>query len=224
MRKKLLIVDDEEKMRQLLKIYLAKDYQITEAANGKEAYEKILKEEYDLLILDIMMPVMDGWETLHLIREISDVPILMLTAKGELNDKVAGLRAGADDYLVKPFEEEELLARVEALLRRVSKLSNEPTTLKYKGLVLNISERVAFYLEVPIFFTQSEFDILKILIEHKGQALTREQIGELIWGIDFFSEDRTIDSHIKNIREKLREVGIKEQLIETVWGIGYKVR
>jgi len=224
MRKKLLIVDDEEKMRQLLKIYLAKDYQITEAANGKEAYEKILKEEYDLLILDIMMPVMDGWETLHRIKEISDVPILMLTAKGELNDKVAGLRAGADDYLVKPFEEEELLARVEALLRRVSKLSNEPTTLKYKGLVLNISERVAFYLEVPIFFTQSEFDILKILIEHKGQALTREQIGELIWGIDFFSEDRTIDSHIKNIREKLREVGIKEQLIETVWGIGYKVR
>jgi len=221
---KILIVDDEFHMRQLLRIYLQQhDYLIQEASNGKEAYDMILKEEHDLMILDIMMPVMNGWETLEEVRKISDIPVLMLTAKGSTQDKVEGLTSGADDYLVKPFEEAELVARIQALLRRTQKGNDETEVIKYKGILLNLSSRIASYQGEEISLTQTEFDLLQIFIEHKGQALSREQIVELVWGIDFMGEDRTVDSHIKNLREKLRNIGIEEQLIKTVWGIGYKV-
>ncbi|TCS83793.1 response regulator transcription factor [Tepidibacillus fermentans] len=221
---RILIVDDEFHMRQLLRIYLQQHhYQVDEAENGKEAYDKILKEEYDLMVLDIMMPVMDGWETLEKVRKVSDLPVLMLTAKGTTEDKVTGLTSGADDYLVKPFEEAELVARIQALLRRTQKNTEEDELLKYKGIVLNLSARIATYLEKTINLTQTEFDLLEILIKHKGKVLSREQLVELVWGIDFMGEDRTVDSHIKNLREKLRKAGLEEQIIKTVWGIGYKV-
>jgi two-component system, OmpR family, response regulator ResD len=222
--KKILIVDDEFEMRQLLKLYLLQEsYFVEEAEDGRKAYEKIMKDDYNLIILDVMMPLMDGWETLKHIRGISEVPVMMLTAKGTVKDKVTGLTIGADDYLVKPFDEEELLARVNALLRRAKPNQKSEEVLKYKGLILNLSARELTYQGNVINLTQTEFDLCKVLIEHKGKALTREQLVELIWGIDFMGDDRTVDSHIKNLREKLKGSGIDHSFIKTVWGIGYKV-
>lgn len=220
---KILIVDDEIQMRQLLTIYLKQySYQIEEAGNGQEAVDLIKQKDYDLVILDVMMPVMDGWEAIEKIREISDVPVLMLTAKGEIEDKVIGLTTGADDYLVKPFEEAELVARIQALLRRTQIQKEQEEILKYKGIVVNLTSREVFYDNKTINLTQTEFDLLHVFIEHKGKALSREQLVELVWGIEFMGEDRTIDSHVKNLREKLRKAGNEEKVIETVWGIGYK--
>lgn len=222
--KRILIVDDEFEMRQLLKLYLLQEsYFVEEAEDGRKAYEKIMKDDYDLIILDVMMPLMDGWETLKQIRVISEVPVMMLTAKGTVQDKVTGLTIGADDYLVKPFDEEELMARVNALLRRAKPNQKSEEVIKYKGLIFNLSARELTYQGSIINLTQTEFDLSKVLIEHKGKALTREQLVELIWGIDFMGDDRTVDSHIKNLREKLKGSGIDHSFIKTVWGIGYKV-
>jgi two-component system response regulator ResD len=221
---KILIVDDEMEMRMLLRIYLQQEYfMVEEASNGKEAYEKILANEYDLMILDVMMPVMDGWETIERVRKISEIPIIMLTAKGAVQDKVTGLSTGADDYLVKPFDEAELIVRVKALLRRTQKVINKDEVLKYKGIIVNQSARIVLYQDNQINLTQTEFDLLQELIQHRGKVLSREQLVEMIWGIDFMGDDRTIDSHIKNLREKLHAFGIDKSLIKTVWGIGYKV-
>ncbi len=221
---RILVVDDETEMRQLLRIYLQQEnYYIEEAANGKEACEKVLQNDYDLLLLDVMMPVMDGWETIKQVRKISSVPIILLTAKGALEDKVLGLSAGADDYLVKPFEEAELMARVKALIRRTQKSAEKDDILKYKGLLINRTSRVVMFQEHKMNLTQTEFDLLEVLILHKGTVFSREQLVERIWGIDFMGDDRTIDSHIKNLREKLHAFGIEKTLIKTVWGIGYKV-
>ena len=222
--KKILIVDDEFEMRQLLKIYLRQDnYQVDEAENGQEAYEKIKKNDYDLMILDVMMPIMDGWQTIEQVRKNSDIPIIMLTAKGTTQDKVTGFSTGADDYLVKPFDEAELLVRIKALLRRISHNEAEAEILKYEGIILDLTAREAFFEEEKLSLTQTEFDLLSVFIKHRGKALSREQLVELIWGIDFTGEDRTVDAHIKNLREKLKAAGIEQTVIKTVWGIGYKV-
>ncbi len=223
--KKILIVDDEFEMRQLLRLYLQQEnYLLEEAEDGREAYDKILKNDYDLIILDVMMPLMDGWQTLEQVRRISDVSIMMLTAKGSTQDKVTGLSKGADDYLVKPFEEAELMARIQALLRRTQHhFTEENEVLKYEGIILNLTSRNAKYQGEVFNLTQTEFDLLQAFIEHQGKVLSREQLVELIWGIEFTGEDRTVDSHIKNLRGKLKEAGIEKSLVKTVWGIGYKV-
>lgn len=222
--KKVLIVDDEFEMRQLLRLYLQQEnYLLDEAEDGREAYDKILKNDYDLMILDVMMPLMDGWETLRQVRKSSDIPIIMLTAKGSIQDKVQGLSTGADDYLVKPFEEAELMARVQALLRRTQHHDRNDEVLKYKGIILNLTSRDAIYQGEVLDLTQTEFDLLQTFIVHRGKVLSREQLVELIWGIEFMGEDRTVDSHIKNLREKLQEAKIEKSLVKTVWGIGYKV-
>lgn len=224
MMNRILIVDDEMEMRQLLRIYLQQEnYLIEEAENGQEAYELVLKNDYDLMILDIMMPIMDGFETMKLVRKVSDIPVILLTAKGAVQDKVTGLTIGADDYLVKPFDEAELMARVKALLRRTHKMGENDEILKYKGIMINLSSRIVTYQDQPINLTQTEFDLLRELIQHKGKVLSREQLVDLIWGLEFTGEDRTIDSHIKNLREKLNASGIEKSTIKTVWGIGYKV-
>jgi two-component system, OmpR family, response regulator ResD len=221
---KILVVDDEFEMRQLLRLYLQQEsYSVDEAENGREAYEKILKNDYDLMILDVMMPIMDGWQTIEVVRKISEIPIIMLTAKGSVKDKVTGLSRGADDYLVKPFEEEELMARVQALLRRSHPSEVNDEVLKYEGIILNLSSRDASYINEKIILTHTEFDLLKELIKYRGKALSREQLVELIWGIDFMGEDRTVDTHIKNLRDKLKSAGVKKSIVKTVWGIGYKV-
>lgn len=222
--KKILIVDDEFEMRQLLRLYLQQEsYIVEEAEDGREAIRKIKKDDYELIILDVMMPLMDGWQTIKEIRELSEVPVIMLTAKGSVQDKVFGLTRGADDYLVKPFEEAELMARVKALLRRSQANHKGDEVLKYKGLVLNLSARDVTFQGRIINLTQTEFDLLEVLIEHKGKVLTRELLVELIWGLEFMGENRAVDSHIKNLREKLKVAGIDSSLVKTVWGIGYKV-
>jgi two-component system, OmpR family, response regulator ResD len=221
---KILIVDDEFEMRQLLRLYLQQEgYLVEEAGNGREAYEEIVKSEYHLMILDVMMPLMDGWETLEEVRKVSDMPVIMLTAKGTVKDKVAGLSKGADDYLVKPFDAEELMARVQALLRRAHPAEEKENLFKYNGITINLAARSVTYLNEKINLTQTEFDLLKVLMEHRGNVLSREQLVELIWGIEFMGEDRTVDSHIKNLRDKLKAAGVQEQPVKTVWGIGYKV-
>ncbi|WML28660.1 response regulator transcription factor [Neobacillus sp. OS1-32] len=221
---KILVVDDEFEMRQLLRLYLQQEgFVVEEAENGKEAYEKIVKHEYQLMILDIMMPLLDGWQTLEQIRKVSDLPVMMLTAKGTVKDKVAGLSKGADDYLVKPFDAEELIARVHALLRRTHLSAEKEHLLKYKGIIVDLNARDVIFHDKKISLTQTEFDLLRILLEHRGIVLSREQLVELVWGIEFTGEDRTVDSHIKNLRDKLKAAGVNEQPIKTVWGIGYKV-
>lgn len=223
--KSILIVDDESQMRQLLTLYLKQyDYELDEAIDGLEAIEKIEKNEYDLIILDIMMPNMDGWETLEKVREFSDVPILMLTAKGNTEDKVIGLTSGADDYLVKPFEEAELVARIQALLRRTSKTKEQTEVIKYKGMTINPIAREVNYLDNSVKLTQTEFDLLYLLIVNKGRVYSRDQLIENVWGIEFTGDDRTIDSHVRNLRNKLKDAGISEQIVQTVWGVGYKVQ
>lgn len=225
--KKILIVDDEFEMRQLLRIYLLQDnYQVDESDNGQDAYEKVKKNDYDLIILDVMMPIMDGWQTLKEVRKVSTIPIIMLTAKGSIQDKVTGLSSGADDYLVKPFDEAELLARVNALLRRAHNQEenmNQDEVLKYEGVILNLTAREVTYENQKFYLTPTEFDLLEIFIRHRGKALSREQLVEHIWGLEFMGEDRTVDAHIKNLRLKLKASGIDKLLIKTVWGIGYKV-
>lgn len=222
--KTILVVDDEIEMRQLLRIYLQQEnYSVEEAANGQEAYEKIITNDFDLMILDVMMPVMDGWETIEKVRKVSNIPIILLTAKGTVQDKVTGFNIGADDYLVKPFDEDELMVRVKAMLRRAQKEIENDEVLKYKGIIVNSSARIVMYLNHTINLTHTEFDLLEALIKHRGKALSREQLVELIWGIEFTGEDRAIDSHIKNLREKLFAIGVDKSLIKTVWGIGYKV-
>lgn len=194
----ILVVDDEFEMRQLLRLYLQQeDYTVGLAENGMEAYEKIAENDYDLMLLDIMMPLADGIKTIEQVRKISNIPVIMLTAKGATKDKVKGLSKGADDYLVKPFEAEELIARVKALLRRAHEQRASENILKYEGIILNPEARVAMYLQDKINLTQTEFNLLKVFLKHKGKVFTREQLVELIWGVEFMGEDRTVDSHIK---------------------------
>jgi two-component system response regulator ResD len=221
---KILVVDDELEMRQLLRIYLQQEnYIVEEAVNGQEAYEKIINHEFDLMILDVMMPVMDGWETIEKVRKVSTIPIILLTAKGMVQDKVTGFTIGADDYLVKPFDEDELMVRIKALLRRTQKETGNDQMIKYKGVMIDPLSRIVSFQNDPINLTQTEFDLFEVLVKYRGKVLSREQLVEQVWGIEFTGEDRTIDSHIKNLREKLFSSGVDKSFIKTVWGIGYKV-
>ncbi|KKK37914.1 transcriptional regulator [Mesobacillus campisalis] len=221
---KVLIVDDEFQMRKLLRLYLGQEnYLVEEAENGKEAIQKIEINDYDLMILDVMMPLVDGWQTLEQVRKISDIPVLMLTAKASVQDKVSGLSLGADDYLVKPFDESELMARVQALLRRSKKTVPDKEILNYKNLHMNLAAREVSFNGNKMSLTQTEFDLLEALLRHKGKVLSREQLVELVWGMEFLGEDRTVDSHIRNLRDKLKHAGADKSFVKTVWGIGYKI-
>jgi two-component system, OmpR family, response regulator ResD len=221
---KVLIVDDEFQMRRLLRLYLGQEnYLVEEAENGKEAIQKVGISDYDLMILDVMMPLVDGWQTLEQVRKISDIPVLMLTAKASVQDKVSGLSLGADDYLVKPFDESELMARVQALLRRSKKTVPDMEILKYKNLHMNLAAREVSFNGNKMSLTQTEFDLLEALLKHRGKVLSREQLVELVWGMEFLGEDRTVDSHIRNLRDKLKHAGADKSFVKTVWGIGYKI-
>ncbi|RYL87520.1 response regulator transcription factor [Sporolactobacillus sp. Y61] len=223
---KILVIDDEWKMRNLLRIYLSKaGFDPVEAADGCEALVKMKNQSFDLVILDIMMPHMDGWEVCRSIREIRTVPILMLTALDETKDKVQGLELGADDYLTKPFDPEELIARVHALIRRASFVSpqqSEDHLLHFPGLTLDRDGRRIFVHDQPLDLTPKEFDLLMTLAENKGRVLSREQLIEKIWGYDFEGDARVVDIHVKNIREKLKRSGLAYHPIQTSWGVGYK--
>lgn len=222
--KTILIVDDEEHMRNLIRVYLAAaGFKTIESHDGEQAL-KILKEtDIDLMLLDIMMPHLDGWTVCKEVRRFSDIPIIILTAKEETHDKVKGLKLGADDYLAKPFEEIELIARIEALFRRVH--PNHPQDIYvYKDLKINKSLRQVYYQNQVIHCTPKEYDLLETLINNSGHVLSREQLLEKVWGYDLDRDTRTVDSHMKNLRIKLRHYNANaDELIHTIWGIGYKL-
>ncbi|MBE5105634.1 response regulator transcription factor [Bacillus thuringiensis] len=216
---RVLVVDDESDMRQLVGMYLDNfGYEWGEAENGKEALKKLETDHYDFVVLDIMMPEMDGLSVCKEIRKTSDVPIIFLTAKGEEWNRVNGLRMGADDYIVKPFSPGELIARIEAVLRRYTK-QEQQEEIQFGPILINEKSRRIEANGEPISLTVKEFDLLYFLCQHNGQVFSREQLLEKVWGYDYAGSTRTVDTHVKTMRLKLGESG---NYIQTVWGVGYK--
>lgn len=207
-------------MLDLLALYLRPHHYVCKKAQGAaEALAYIDNETFDIVLLDIMMPEMDGWELCQEIRRISDVPIIMVTARDQRDDIIKGLKLGADDYITKPFNEDELLARMSAILRR-----RVPTShVEINGLLWNEERFEITYKNIPIKLTPKEFIIIGHFMKNPNQVFTREQLIELIWGFDSETEGRTIDSHVRNMREKIRQAGYPiDDHFKTVWGVGYK--
>ncbi len=221
---KILIVDDEELLVKGLKRSLeAEGFETDAAYNGAQALEKILNEHYDLLILDLMLPEIDGLEICRRIRQVSQVPIIMVTAKGEDVDKIIGLELGADDYLAKPFNTRELIARIKAVLRRNNGRDSDTRLVRAQArLKLNLSRRTVTVDGKEIdTLTAKEFDLLLLLARHSGKVYTREDLLSLLWGYDYAGEDRTVDVHIRRLRDKIEPVPSHPEFIQTKWGIGY---
>lgn len=220
MLKKVLLIDDEKRMLDLLALYLRPHhYDCIKVQQAKEALEYIREETFDIVLLDIMMPEMNGWELCQEIRRFSNVPIIMVSAREEKEDIIKGLKLGADDYITKPFDEGELLARIEALLRRNAKGNQVETN----GLLWDEERYELTYKNMPIKLTPKEFTMVGHLLKNSNQVFSREQLIDLIWGIDSETEGRTIDSHVRNMREKIRRAGFPiDNHFKTVWGVGYK--
>ena len=220
---KILIVDDDRNINELIRLYFNKEgFQTTSAYNGKEALEKFNSENPSLVILDIMMPEIDGWQVCREIRRTSNVPIIMLTAKGETFDKVLGLELGADDYMVKPFDTKELVARVKAVLRRFeSKDEDKREEISYTNITVNLTNYELKLNDNIMEIPPKELELLFFLASNPNRVFTREQLLEEVWGFDYFGDSRTVDVHIKRLREKLEGVEGNWQL-KTVWGVGYK--
>lgn len=219
---KLLVVDDEVKIREVIKEYAEfNGYEVAEAGDGMEAVRMCKEEDFDLIILDIMMPKLDGFSTCKEIKKFKpDIPVIMLSARGEEYDKLFGFELGIDDYVVKPFSPKELMARVNAVLaRKNASKSSAGDILKFKGLEINIPARTVSVDGERIELTPKEYELLFYLIENKGIALSRSRLLSDIWGYDFFGDDRTIDTHVKNLRNAL---GPYRDFIETIRGVGYK--
>lgn len=222
-----LVVDDEWNMRNLIKIYLKKEnFVISEAENGKQALQLIDESNFDLIILDIMMPDMEGWEVCKRIRDDSkDVPILMLTARTDTKDVVFGLNIGADDYLTKPFAPEELLARVHALIRRSARRvqnGSEFKRLVFRDLIIDQEGRIVCVNGESVELTPKEYELLLVMATHPKRVFTREMLIDRLWGPNHYRDHRTVDTHVKNIREKIRSAGLPYDPIQTVWGVGYQ--
>ena len=219
-----LIVEDDPNIRELLQMYLEKDgYAVTLAGDGGQGLEKFRTIKPDLVLLDVMMPVMDGWAVCKAIRAEGSTPVIMLTAKGETDDKVMGLKAGADDYVTKPFEMKELLARIEAVLRRSDRNSEETKARRLVFDRLSI-DMDAFELTVDgkkVDTPPKEMELLFYLASSPNRVYTRNQLLDEVWGFDYFGDSRTVDVHVKRLREKLEGVSDKWSL-KTVWGVGYK--
>jgi len=214
---KVLIVDDEILIRDVIKEYLLlENYDVSEAENGLEAIEKVKVEDFDIIIMDIMMPKMDGYQACKEIKELKDVPFIFLSARSDEYDKLLGFDLGVDDYVTKPFSPKELVARVKAVIKRSNGLKN---VYKISGLVLDDQAHDVFIDDEKIYLTPKEYDLLKYFILNKNVALSREQLLTNVWGYDFFGDDRTIDTHVKTLRNNLK--GYRD-LITTVRGVGYK--
>ena len=222
---KILIVDDEENICELVRLYIEKEgFDAIIANDGQEAVAKFNKEKPDLILLDIMLPIKDGWQVCREIRAQSKVPIIMLTAKGETFDKVLGLELGADDYVVKPFEPKELIARIRAVLRRSADSVDEKADedeLSFDGLKINQSTYEVYIDGKKVEMPPKEFELLYFLAKNTNKVFTRDQLLDEIWGYEFFGDSRTVDVHIKRIREKL-EGENRTWALKTVWGVGYK--
>lgn len=220
--KRVLIVDDEERMVELIALFLKPQGYITYKVNsGLEALDVIKENKIDLVLLDVMLPEMDGWTTCKEIRTLSDVPIIMLTARDQSNDIVKGLKLGADDYITKPFDEDVLLARIEAVSRRLSSVNEN--ILVVKGLTWDKDKHTVSYQGKTITMTPIEFNLLGLFLKNPDRVFSREHLIQLNWGFESSTEGRTINSHIRNLREKCRQSGFQiEEHLKTIWGVGYK--
>lgn len=220
--KKILIVDDEANIREVIREYSEfKGFNVTEAIDGMDALEKVKNNDFDIIILDIMMPRLDGFTACKEIKKIKQVPVIMLSARGEEYDKLFGFELGIDDYVVKPFSPKELMARVDAVLQRwnINKAEVSSNKYQFEGLTVDIEGRTVYVDGKKIEMTPKEYDLLFYFIKNKNIALTREKLLSAIWGYDFFGDDRTIDTHIKMLRSSIGEY---RKFIVTLRGMGYK--
>ncbi|MBE6062566.1 MAG: response regulator transcription factor [Clostridium butyricum] len=218
---KVLIVDDDENISEVINMYLkSSGYNTKVAINGKDAQTIYMEYNPDLILLDVMIPIIDGIDLLKWIRKQGEKPVIMLTAKGDTFDKVLALELGADDYIVKPFEPKELIARVKAVLRRYSTESVKTDAIKLSDLIIDSTSYNVVYKDQDIKMPPKEFELLYYLASNKNKVFTREQLLCEVWGYDYPGDSRTVDVHIKRLREKLS--GGEEWKIETVWGVGYK--
>ncbi|MBQ4075774.1 MAG: response regulator transcription factor [Clostridia bacterium] len=222
-RQSILVVDDDPNIAQLVRLYLEKEgFDVSVQTRGDEAVAAFQKNPPSLMLLDIMLPGLDGWQVCRAIRQISNIPIIMLTAKDETFDKVLGLELGADDYVTKPFEGKELVARVKAVLRRAAPGESDKDTLSFPGLTISLEKYEVHFQGRHVDMPPKELEVLYFLAAHQNRVFTRDQLLQQVWGFDFFGDSRTVDVHIKRLREKLQD---SEQLgwqIRTVWGVGYK--
>lgn len=217
---KILIADDEQKIREMIKKYAEfEGYRTDEASDGMEAVEKARKNNYDVIIMDIMMPVLDGFSAVKEIRKTKDVPVIMLSARGEEYDRIHGFEVGADDYVVKPFSPKELMMRVAAELKRSRYNGEAHDVLKFEGLTIDFTGRRVYVDGTAAEMTPKEYDLLFYLVRNRGIALSRERLITEVWGYDFFGDDRTLDSHIKLLR---RSLGDYSKFVVTLRGLGYR--
>jgi DNA-binding response OmpR family regulator len=216
----ILVIDDDRNILEIVKMYLMKEgYTVSTGERGDTAVALFHEVKPMLVVLDVMLPGMDGWTVLHQIREESDIPVIMLTAKGDTVERVQGLDLGADDYIVKPFDAKELLARIKAVLRRTGKTETE-RVIALPNLVVSLENYSVTLLDKVLEMPPKEIELLYFLTSHEGKVFTREQLLEQVWGFDFFGDSRTVDVHVKRIREKIGENDAWQ--IKTVWGVGYK--
>ena len=223
-KQRILIADDDANIAELISLYLTKEgYETRKAGDGREALRLVPIFDPDLIILDIMMPEMDGYEVCREVRKNNSTPIIMLTAKGETFDKVLGLELGADDYMVKPFDTKELVARVKAVLRRLDNKESNSKKINFENLMINLSNYSVAYMDENVEMPPKELELLFYLASHPNQVFTREQLLNQIWGYEYYGDTRTVDVHIKRIREKLgNDEDHSKWSIKTVWGVGYK--
>lgn len=219
-KSRILIVDDEKNIRNVVREYAEfEGYETEEAEDGMQAVEKCRSEDFDCIVMDIMMPRLDGYSAVKEIRKTKQIPVIMLSARGEEYDKLFGFEIGVDDYVVKPFSPKELLARIRAVIKRSGAAATPADKLKFEGLEINMSGREVLVDGVPASLTPKEYDLLFYLVKNKGIALSREKLLEEVWGYDFYGDDRTVDTHIKMLRNSLGEY---RKFIVTLRGMGYK--
>ncbi|KHF39558.1 response regulator transcription factor [Halalkalibacter okhensis] len=221
-----LVADDDDNIRGIIHHYLKKQtYNVVEAENGRDALDLAKNHQLDMIILDILMPEMDGYDVCREVRKVSDVPIIMLTASGDELDRVLGLELGADDYIIKPFSPRELVARIKAILRRVDTPSKESSkeqsyTYDYGEFKIDVNRREVIYKGENVSLRPKEFDLLLHMAKAPGNVYTRETLLEHVWGYDFLGDIRIVDAHVKKIRNKFKTMGC--DVLRTVWGVGYK--
>ncbi len=232
MTSRILLVDDEDRIRKILRLYLEKEgYEVEEADDGNLGYTKIMNNDYDLVLLDIMLPGMDGWEICQKARRTKDVPIIMLTARGEEENRIQGFEKGADDYIVKPFSPKEVIMRVKAMLKRTQRQDDrdarieEDDILEIGDLVINHEAHTVTIAGQELAITPKEFDLLYFMASSPNKVFSREELLKEVWNYEYFGDLRTVDTHVKRLREKLSSISEDvEKQIATVWGVGYKFK
>lgn len=223
--KSILVVDDEKRIVEIVRAYLEREgYRVTAAYEGETALETARREHPDLIVLDLMLPGVSGWDICRALRKDSDVPIIMLTARDDVTDRVVGLELGADDYVTKPFEPKELVSRVKAVLRRSGAARPSSAVLRVGDLSIDVEKRLVFRGDKAIELTPTEFDLLRVLAEHPGRVYTRMQLLDSVQGDAFEGYERTMDSHVKNLRRKIESDPRHPSRVITVYGVGYKVQ